>query len=325
MLRAAPCDHPAELTRSGGNVAAVSDLWLPGYEHDPEPGAGLSVSAGRPKVVLHTTESPRGSFEQVRNLWRGSANWGRGLPHFLADGPRIVQLLPLNVGAYTLENAPGGADTNRSGPAIQVERCRYAADEMTDEEYRADGKWLADLVRAGVDLDLSQHPRFLGQGDGMLATYGAAQRMSAAEYEAFNGFCGHQHVPENAHWDPGRIDGDRLELVARTNLGVTSPVTSPIPEEWRMKALVDDQGRWWHIRPDGFGRDRRFHIPDPTYGSVYTKAEIIDGEPVHLSGAELAALMAIPEVNPQTADLGALGLYVQLGAKLDRLLTKLGA
>src|SRR5690349_23747433 len=127
---------------------------LPGYEHDIEQGAGLSVGPGKVKVVIHTTESPQGSYNAVRNLWRGPNNWGRGLPHFLADGPRYVQLLPLDVGAYTLENAPGGADTNRSGPAIQVEICTYSARGLDDVDIDAFSRCLAALADVVIDLDL---------------------------------------------------------------------------------------------------------------------------------------------------------------------------
>lgn len=202
----------------------AAPLLLPGYEHDLEAGAGLSVTPGNPHVVIHTTESPRGSFNSIRNLWRGSGNWGKGLPHFLADGARYVQLLPLNVGAYTLENRSGGADTNRSGPVIQVEICGYANDDFNDVEIDALAKWLADLVRAGIPLDLSQHPYFFGANEGIvLASYNAPQRLSGAAYEAFNGFLGHQHAPENAHWDPGRLDADRVERIARAYLGDESP------------------------------------------------------------------------------------------------------
>jgi hypothetical protein len=229
-------------------------MLLPGYEHDIEKGAGLSVGAGRPKVVLHTTESPRGSYAAVRNLWRGPANWGKGLPHFLADGARYVQLLPLNVGAYTLENSPGGADTNRSGPAIQVEICGRAAEGFNDLEYEALGRWLADLVKAGVDLDLAQHPTFYGLDAGFtLASYNARQRLSADAYNAFNGFLGHQHVPENAHWDPGKLDAARVERLARKHLGAggnSAPIPEPPDEEDDdMKAprpsfLAPTKGRW---------------------------------------------------------------------------------
>jgi hypothetical protein len=198
----------------------ISATLLPGYEHDIEQGAGLGAVAGSPHVVIHTTESPRGSFNSIRNLWRGSNNWGKGLPHFLADGARYVQLLPLNVGAYTLENRSGGADTNRAGPVIQVEICGYANDDFDDVEMDALAKWLADLVKVGIPLDLSQHPHFYGANEGIvLARYDAPQRMSANGYLDFNGFCGHQHAPENAHWDPGRLDADRVERLARVHLG----------------------------------------------------------------------------------------------------------
>ncbi len=219
-------------------------MLLPGYEHDIEQGAGLSVGAGRPKVVIHTTESPNGSYNAVRNLWRGPANWGKGLPHFLADGARYVQLLPLNVGAYTLENAPGGADTNRSGPAIQVEICTYAANGLNDLEIEALSRWLADLVNAGIDLDLSQHPTFYGTDAGFtLASYTARQRMSADAYNAFNGFCGHQHVPENAHWDPGKLDGLRVERLARQYLEQPQEDEMTDAQMDEIKAFIVEQNK----------------------------------------------------------------------------------
>lgn len=205
------------------------DLWLPGYEHQPEHGAGLGVTSGAPKVVIHTTESGPGSLQRIINSWHGPANWGKGLPHFIAEGDRYVQLLPLNVGAYTLENKGGGADTNRCGPAIQVEIVGYARDPFDDVEYEALGRWLADLVKAGVPLDLSQHPTFHGEGAGwILASYTARQRLTAQQYHDFAGFLGHQHCPENAHWDPGSLDAARVERIARAHL---EPDTDPAKDE----------------------------------------------------------------------------------------------
>jgi len=31
-------------------------------------------------------------------------------------------------------------------------------------------------------------------------------RLTNAQWNTFTGWCGHQHVPENTHWDPGRIN-----------------------------------------------------------------------------------------------------------------------
>lgn len=203
------------------------EAWLPGYEHDTreaDAGAGLNVLPGGDKAILHTTESPRGSYDGVRSLWRGSQNWGRGLPHFIQDGTRFVQLLPLTVNAYTLANPPGPPDTNRAGHVVQVERCGYAAQPMADDEYDACGRWLADLVLAGVGLNLANHPKFYGAGEGIvLASPSSPIRMGAADYTAFDGFAGHQHVPQNDHWDPGGIDGNRLESTALAYLGGAPP------------------------------------------------------------------------------------------------------
>lgn len=230
------------------------DLWLEGYEHDPEVGAGLYPTEGAPKVILHTTESGPGSLDRIRDSWRGSANWGKGLPHFIAEGSRYVQLLPLNVGAYTLENHPGGVDTNRAGCPIQVEIVQYAANEFSDEEYNALGRWLGDLVKAGYGIDVTQHPRFLGAGDGIiLASYNSPIRLQGSDYTNFNGFMGHQHVPENAHWDPGRLDPKRIENIALDYLGGQTP-NDPVEEDEMAEALVwTKPGSKWvekHIGPE---------------------------------------------------------------------------
>jgi hypothetical protein len=44
---------------------------------------------------------------------------------------------------------------------------------------------------------------------------GSTARMSFAQWENFNGVCGHQHVPENDHGDPGSIDFAKLIAYAK--------------------------------------------------------------------------------------------------------------
>lgn len=199
---------------------------LPGYEQDIESGAGLAVLTGADKVVLHTTESPRGSYNAIRNLWRGSNNWGKGLPHFLADGKKIVQLLPLDVNAYTAKNSAGGADINRAGHVIQVEICGYAKDDFDDETYEAIGKWIADLKKNGLGINVDNIKPFVGAEAGTIASVKSKYRMTASEYTAFDGICGHQHLPENDHWDPGKKDAGRLNTIIHNNLGDEEEVKS---------------------------------------------------------------------------------------------------
>jgi hypothetical protein len=63
-----------------------------------------------------------------------------------------------------------------------------------------------------------QYSKFVGEGDGK--GYNSSSRMSDDEWIAYNGWCGHQHVPGNFHWDPGKLDIGRL-------LRITRPGTSP--------------------------------------------------------------------------------------------------
>lgn len=190
------------------------DDWLPGYEHQPV-NAGLNWTPGTAwKVGLHSTET--GPAPRLIDVWR--QNPGAGLPHFLGVTPdRIVQLLPLSVGAYTAQNPPGGVDTNRSH-LIQIEVCAYAKDAATwcgagAPWTKALGKWLADLDRAlgGGVLDLTTELDFGGAWVGF-----------AGDYDRYGGVLGHQHIPEqpDRHWDPGPIDIAALLAEARANLGI---------------------------------------------------------------------------------------------------------
>lgn len=192
--------------------------WLPGYEHQPI-GAGLNWTPGTAwKVGVHSTET--GPAPGLIDHWRN--NPGAGLPHFLGITPdRIVQLLPLTVGAYTAQNPPGGIDTNRAH-LIQIEVCGYAINtrpspgnttprpDWSPDWYEALARWLADLVAAGVPLDLATELTFANQWVGFPGT--------GADYERFAGVLGHQHIPEqpDRHWDPGQLDIRRLLARART-------------------------------------------------------------------------------------------------------------
>jgi LysM repeat protein len=51
------------------------------------------------------------------------------------------------------------------------------------------------------------------------ASYGASPaRMTMAQWTSFTGWCGHQHVPENDHGDPGRMDFPRVIALAKARL-----------------------------------------------------------------------------------------------------------
>lgn len=68
------------------------------------------------------------------------------------------------------------------------------------------------------------------------SSYGASPvRMSHASWRAFRGWCGHQHVPENTHGDPGNFAMGRvLELARGTTTLPTTPTPTPTWEDTEM-------------------------------------------------------------------------------------------
>lgn len=152
------------------------------------------------RIVLHTTEgsSIAGAFAAYTAA--GSA------PHFTYDASadRLAQHLSMNTSAYALVNAPGGVQTNRTGRCIQIELIGFATaapDWPADDNARI-GRLLKRIHdEGGVDFQYVA-PEFLPYP----ASYGRTRvRMSFDEWTAFNGVCGHEHVPENYHGDPGAI------------------------------------------------------------------------------------------------------------------------
>lgn len=75
------------------------------------------------------------------------------------------------------------------------------------------------------------------------ASYGASPaRMSFAQWEVFKGVCGHQHVPENDHGDPGSLPFAELIALAKG--------TTPTPEEDDVPLTDADAKKVWLT--DGF-------------------------------------------------------------------------
>lgn len=158
--------------------------------------AGAFVD-GPPRGVLHTTEGP--TFASARSAFVAENTW----PHFTVTFENGVfeafQHLPINVAARTLANDPSGVQTNRQN-AIQIEIVGGAANSPNFPKAYLDG--IARLMRwiefnAGVKRQASVlfEPPFIN-----------SVRLSNSAWNAYEGWLGHQHVPENSHTDPGKID-----------------------------------------------------------------------------------------------------------------------
>lgn len=191
------------------------DAWLPGYERVPITGCAGNYIDVPWRMVLHTTEGSNGSMSGLIPFFQQRPC---STPHFAIDPSdrRKVQFIPITSAAAALRGGQSGYETNRAR-CIQTEVIGFASETHTwpDEWVDFVGEHVADVVAAGVPLNLDREVRFLGQGDGVLATTSAAQRMTPDQWHAFDGVCGHQHVPFNDHWDPGRLNINRVLATAR--------------------------------------------------------------------------------------------------------------
>lgn len=192
-------------------------VWLPAAENDQK-GRTLSwATKQNPKVVLHTTET---------SGWPSYAGWTVN-PHATVMpvpgvGVKVHGHVPFTSASFSLRNLAGGVETNREF-AFQFELIGTSDPNAPRNQYywpNADKAVLLDLFDKvikpmsdsfGIPLhapDFQAYPASAGarKPSGPSNTV----RMSGAGWEQFTGYCGHQHVPENVHGDPGAFPWDRM-------------------------------------------------------------------------------------------------------------------
>lgn len=171
-------------------------------------------------VVWHTTEGTtvQGAVSVYKSI--------QACPHLTVDPETFerFQHVPLDRSAFALRNLAGGCQTNTTG-VIQIEVVGYAADSWSWSKQRLE--WLGEEVLAPILEECPSIPR------GPIYT---GPRMTCAEWDVWSGGqCGHAHVPENDHWDPGDLDLARIVAYATGD-------DMPTPEEiWNHPLTKDGQ------------------------------------------------------------------------------------
>jgi hypothetical protein len=186
----------------------------------PYVDAGPYVDGYAWRQIAHTTEGGP-DYKPSQASFYGNAYWPHGVTGRVDGRARIVQHLPINVAAMAMENHAGGVETNRAR-AVQLEIAWWAdrIHELPDDIAEVTADWFT-WVASEVGSALTG-PKFYGTDCGWtLAATDARQRFTPAAWPRFGGICGHQHVPENVHWDPGALDLATL----------LKPVTGPDEED----------------------------------------------------------------------------------------------
>lgn len=189
------------------------------------------------KIVLHTTEG---------GSWPGYGGGGSA-PHFTVhrDGT-IRQHIDTSRSAKALVNRSGGVETNNGG-VIQIEfigSCDRAwarkhglffTEDATDKDLAGLARVLAWISKThGVPLTATG----LRWPTSNAAYATAPQRMSYSAWNAYRGVCGHTHVPENDHWDPGAFPIARLLKLAGGSSSAAPADPADTARPWRTSPRV---------------------------------------------------------------------------------------
>ncbi|MFH8805469.1 hypothetical protein ACH4F6_39010 [Streptomyces sp. NPDC017936] len=220
-------------------------------------GSDMEVNCG----VIHTTEG-----RTLPSYNGGSiAPTVTGVPDIAAKRIRWYQHYDVDESARALANKLGGVSTNTAN-AFQIElvgtcddsKAKTWDDKRAGVDYLhwptapdwalAEVGWLVRWLHDYHGVPMTCVRDWLAYGKDSRrpgitpASYGASPaRMSFAEWQAFKGWCGHQHVPENDHGDPGSMDFARVLEHAKGTSEPTPTTPDPTPsQEDDMPQMLDE-------------------------------------------------------------------------------------
>lgn len=238
-----------------------TDGWYPPAIDNPAPSDAGDHLGPVTVGVLHTTESD--VFYPRTGSYFGHQNY----PHFTVSGMKVWQHISIRKSAKALANQAGGVQTNREG-VIQIEVVGRAGNPKWSDTTKKTVRDLMRWIESQTQIPRRSTVTFWA------GKYGkdVPHRMSYSQWTSYAGWCGHQHVPENTHYDPGAIDiafllgsenpMDRLQGAIRDKY-------LSLPTEIRDGLGMPTSSE--QTCPDGRGRFN--HFDGPLRGSIYWTPE----------------------------------------------------
>jgi hypothetical protein len=285
-------------------------------------------------VVLHTTEG--------RSLpgYEGGATAPNitAVPDLAAKRLRWYQHFDIDRSSRALVNLTGGVETNTLN-VCQVELVG-TCDPTTHKKWASAPHIYWPEAPDWALAEVAEFLRWMHAEHGVPLTgpakwpaypssYGSAsgQRMTGAQWTAFNGVCGHMHVPENVHGDPGAIDFARLIALAKgstvpeeDDVALTTDDINKVAAAVYTKLLKTDDVLAAPADASDYATNKfwtwQTHIQDVTsrLRSLDRKVDTLPA--VHLSDQDLATLASVVASNPALAEQIAEKVAVKLAARL---------
>jgi hypothetical protein len=262
-------------------------------------------------------------------------------PDFAAKHLVWYQHFDFDTSSRALVNLAGGVETNTLN-VCQIEIVG-TSDPTTHEKWRAAGyahlftpelpdwairdlaafaKWAHDNhgVPLASDVTFKAYPGSYGTSNGV--------RMSAAKWQSFTGHCGHQHVPENLHGDPGLLPVAAILTAAKggttpaqeDDVALTADDITKVAAAVYAKLLKTDDVLTAPADASDYATNKfwtwQTHIQDVTT-RVRDLGKKVDGlSKVELTDSQVATLAAAVAANPALAERIAELVATKLAARL---------
>jgi len=278
-----------------------------------------AFQSGVEKVVLHCTEGTG---------WP-SYSGGASAPHFTVmgdfDAKRLTWRQHFRMDRYSrsLRNASGGVQTNIDG-AIAVEivgTCDRKTSWKEPHLHMWDlPEWalagLADWVRwCHVEHGVRLIAPGLWPAYPSSPTLDARARMSGAAWNAFRGVCGHLHVPENTHLDPGDFPIEKLLTLAGDTVALTVAQTVDAVEAGlRRNIAKNENGSTPAVETISVADSIRM---------TDTKLDSLRESVARIEGAVLALSGAVAELSARVSELDSAAIESAMSEGVESLRTAL--